>query len=146
MDRCRFCQITAGELPASIIHEDDVCVAFMDIYPARPGHVLVIPRQHAVFLHELSPEHQRHLFMIGCRVLKAQQAAGLPWQGANVMVNDGPASGQHVPHVHLHLLPRTKGDKLSILLSFIGRMVNVFGRAAPRSRLDDIAERLRAHM
>lgn len=121
-------------------------MAFMDLYPLRPGHVLVIPRQHAVFLNELTGDVQRHLFTIGCRVLDAQRAAGIPWHGANVMVNDGPASGQHVPHVHLHLIPRTRGDKLRAIAAFLGRAVNVFGRASQREYLETTAKRLRAHM
>jgi histidine triad (HIT) family protein len=143
---CVFCEIANGRQPASIVHEDETCIAFMDLYPVRPGHVLVIPRQHAVFLHELPTQTQRHLFTIGCRVLDAQRACGLPWDGANVMVNDGAASGQHVPHVHLHLIPRTRGDMLRAIASFLSRSGNVLGRVDRRERLQALAERLRPHM
>lgn len=121
-------------------------MAFMDVYPAGRGHVLVIPRQHAVHLHELPAEVQSHLFQLGCRVLAAQQAAGIPWQGATVLVNDGPAAGQHVPHVHLHLLPRVRGDRLRVMLGFIARSVNIFGRAARRERLEADAGLLRERL
>ncbi len=145
LKECLFCEIAEGKRAASIVHSDDHCIAFMDLYPLRPGHVLVMPKQHAVFLHELNPEQQRHLFSVGCRVLNAQQAAGLPWHGANLMVNDGPASGQHIPHVHLHVIPRVQGDKLSVVAGMLGRAVNIFGRAVQREQLDRMAASLRAH-
>ncbi|MCC5808771.1 MAG: HIT family protein [Ectothiorhodospiraceae bacterium] len=146
MSDCIFCRIQGGDEPASVVYEDALCVAFMDIYPASRGHVLVIPRQHAVFLHELPAETQQHLFRIGCRILTAQQEAGVPWQGATVLVNDGPAAGQHVPHVHLHLLPRVRGDRLRVMFGFMARSLNFFGRAAKRRQLDADATLLREHM
>lgn len=145
MSTCVFCDIVRGEADASIIHQDQHCMVFPDIYPVSRGHVLVIPRRHAVHLHELPGEERRHLFHIGCRVLEAQRAAGIGWDGANVFVNDGPAAGQHVPHVHLHLLPRRRGDGFRTVSNFLARVANVFGRARPRSELDALAGRIREH-
>ncbi|MCC5857705.1 MAG: HIT family protein [Ectothiorhodospiraceae bacterium] len=146
MKDCVFCGIARGEEEASIIYEDERCLVFPDLYPVTRGHVLVIPRQHAVHLHEMAEADRVHLFRIGCLVLEAQRAAGIGWEGANVFLNDGPISGQHVPHVHLHLLPRRRGDGIRTLTSFLARLANVFGRGRPRSELDALAERLRSHL
>jgi histidine triad (HIT) family protein len=144
MTDCIFCRIAAGDAPASVVYADDIFLAFMDLHPLRPGHVLVIPRRHAVFLSDLPAETQRHLFALGCRILAAQRRAGIPLEGAQVLINDGPASGQHVPHVHLHLIPRTKGDRLKVAAGMLARLFNRFGASEDRVRLDAVAARIRA--
>lgn len=146
MSDCIFCSILKGESPASIVYEDEDCVAFMDLFPMRPGHVLVIPRQHATFLEELSPGLRAHLLEVSQWVIKAQKASGLPCDGNNVFLNDGPAANQHVPHVHFHVLPRKQGDLAKAVFSFATRYSNYFGLAAHRKRLDSIALSLAAHM
>jgi len=90
---CVFCGIVRGEERASVVHEDDVCVAFMDLFPIRSGHVLVVPRAHAVHLHELPEAVRAHLFVVATRIMEAQRAAGIGWQGGNVLVNDGRRRG-----------------------------------------------------
>ncbi len=145
MSGCVFCDIVSGQAEASLIHADEHCMAFMDLYPVSRGHVLVIPRRHAVHLHELPEPDRRHLFAVGYRILAAQRQADIGWQGANLFLNDGPASGQHVPHVHLHLLPRRRGDGARTLVGFLSRLANIFGRARSRDELDALASRIRAH-
>lgn len=143
---CPFCAILRGEAPASLVHEDERCVAFMDIHPVRPGHALVVARRHAVHLHELDADERAALFELATRVGVAQGAAGLPRQGGTVVVNDGPAAGQHVPHVHLHVIPRARGDLAAVLGAYAGKLFNHFGRAADRTALDALAGRIRAHL
>ncbi len=129
-----------------MVYQDARCIAFMDLFPMRPGHVLVIPRQHATFISELDAGTRAHLLEVANAVIKAQKAAGLPCDGNNVFLNDGPAANQHVPHVHLHVLPRRNGDLHKAVLSFATRYLNYFGQAAHRQRLDDMAQRIAQHM
>jgi len=143
---CPFCAIVRGEAPASVVHQDERCVAVLDIHPVRPGHVLVIPRRHAVFVHELAAAERASLLEVAARVSLAQKAAGLPRQGGTLLVNDGPAAGQHVPHVHLHVIPRARGDLPAVARRYLARAFNRSGRAADRAALDALAARLRAHL
>lgn len=146
MADCIFCAIVQGTGEASVVYRDDVCMAFMDLFPMRPGHVLVIPHQHAVFISDLDAATRSHLLEVGNAVIKAQKAAGLPCDGNNLYINDGPASNQHVPHVHLHVLPRRQGDLPKAMLSFATRYLNYFGQAAHRRRLDEVAQQIARHM
>jgi len=146
MSDCIFCAILNGSAEASVVYRDDRCLAFMDLFPMRPGHVLVIPRQHAVFIGELDADTRSHLLEVGNAVIRAQKAAGLPCDGNNVYLNDGPAANQHVPHVHFHILPRKQGDLLKAIVSFSTRYLNYFGQAAHRKRLDELAQRIAQHM
>jgi histidine triad (HIT) family protein len=143
---CVFCGIVRGEERASVVHEDDVCVAFMDLFPIRSGHVLVVPRAHAVHLHELPEAVRAHLFVVATRVMEAQRAAGIGWQGGNVLVNDGPAAGQHVAHVHVHAIPRARGDTVRVAARMVLRVLSVFGLPGNRRRLDRLADAIRAHL
>lgn len=118
----------------------------MDIHPVRPGHVLVASRRHAVHLHELRPRERADLFDLAVRIGVAQGAAGLPRQGGTLVVNDGPAAGQHVPHVHVHVIPRARGDLPAVLGAYAGKLFNHFGRAARRPGLDALAGRIRGHL
>jgi histidine triad (HIT) family protein len=143
---CPFCAIVRGEAPASLVHADAACVAFLDIHPVRPGHALVVPRRHAVHLHELSAGERAALFEAAARIGTAQADAGLPRQGGTLLVNDGPAAGQHVPHVHVHVIPRSRGDLPSVARACAARIFNRFGRAADRAALDALADRIRARL
>jgi len=140
---CLFCGIVRGEVPASLVWQDDTCVAFMDLYPLREGHVLVVPREHAGLLNQLPESTRDHLFRIACRVIAAQKALGLHDDGANLVVNDGAPANQHVPHVHVHLIPRDGGDLGRVGWRFATRFVNPSLRStAHRNRLDAMASRL----
>ena len=120
-------------------------MAFMDIHPVRPGHVLVASRRHAVHLHELPEDERAHLFLVATRVLEAQRAS-VWWEGGNVLVNDGPAAGQHVAHVHVHAIPRTRGDTFRVAGRMALRALSVFGIPGNRRRLDRLAAEIRAHL
>ena len=143
---CIFCKILREELPVTIVYEDEFSLAFMDLYPMLPGHVLVIPKEHHVSIQQLSPEMRSHLLEVGAAVGQAQMQSGLKCKAQNFFINDGPDANQHVPHVHLHVLPRSGGDLHKALLSFVSRYNNVFGVAAKRKRLELIASDIKAHM
>ena len=146
MRDCLFCRIVRGEEPASRVHEDALCVAIMDLYPMRRGHVLVLSRTHAVHLHELPEGERMHLFRVATAVMEAQRASGLPWEAGVLVVNDGPASGQHVPHVHVHAVPRTASDWWRVFGRIALRKLNRYGAAEDRRALDEVAARIRAHL
>ena len=104
MSDCVFCQIARKEIVASIVHEDDQLLAFKDIFPQAPVHLLVIPKAHAPSLSELTPEAEAAVTRIP--VLAARLAAehGLATDGWRLIANTGAHGGQTVPHVHFHLL------------------------------------------
>lgn len=143
-NRCIFCRIGAGELPASVIHQDDDWLVLMDIHPVRAGHVLVVPRAHRPHLGQFDAATRSALIEWADRIVRAQQIAGFAAGGANLLLNDGVAGDQHVPHLHLHCIPRRRGDGLKVLGGLVKRMFGIFGRAAPRARLDRHAAELRA--
>ena len=107
---CVFCRILAGELPGTFVYRDDRCAAFMDIKPVTPGHLLVIPLNHATHLADLDPAAAAHLMEVGHRLAGALRGSGLRCEGVNFFLADGEAAGQEVFHVHLHVLPRFQGD------------------------------------
>ncbi|MFZ0906188.1 MAG: HIT family protein [Mycobacterium sp.] len=110
---CVFCAIVAGEAPAIRIYEDDGYLAILDIRPFTRGHTLVIPKKHTVDLTDTPPETLADMVAIGQRIAKAARATELA-DATNVGINDGPAAFQSVLHIHLHVLPRRNGDKLSV--------------------------------
>ena len=139
MAECIFCQIIEGDAPASIVYQDELAMVILDLFPVREGHALVIPRQHATYVEELDDGVARHIFSLARRTILAQKAAGLEPDGHNLIINDGPAANQHVPHVHLHVVPRRKGDTLAVAATWGTRMMNIFGREKRRQRLDELA-------
>src|ERR1700758_2443788 len=110
---CAFCAIAAGEAPAIRIYEDDAYLAILDIRPFTRGHTLVLPKRHTVDLTDTPPETLADLVTIGQRIARAARATELA-DATNVGINDGPAAFQTVRHIHLHVLPRRNGDKLSV--------------------------------
>lgn len=106
---CVFCAIVRGESHSHVVHEDDVCVAFLDVKPLFHGHVLVVPRKHVVTLPELAAEEVAPFFARVQDIARAVPAA-LGAQGTFVAMNN--IVSQSVPHLHVHVVPRTKGDGL----------------------------------
>lgn len=103
MPSCIFCDIVEGRIDAHLIHEDHLVVAFPDIAPKAPTHILVVPREHVADLDHAAPEQELLLghLLIVARDLAASQELG---EGYRVVVNRGAHGGQTVDHLHLHLL------------------------------------------
>jgi histidine triad (HIT) family protein len=99
---CLFCRIARGEIPAKLVHEDDEVLAFRDINPQAPTHVLVIPRRHVPRLSEATPEDAPLLGRVLETAARVARAEGLT--DFRAVLNDGPGAGQSVFHVHVHLL------------------------------------------
>ena len=108
-DDCVFCRIIAGEVPAHLVLDDEQFVAFLDARPVFKGHVLVVPRRHYVTLADLPVPAVGPLFE-RVRLLSAAIPAALGAQGTFVALNN--VVSQSVPHLHVHVVPRTKGDGL----------------------------------
>jgi len=144
VSECAFCKILSGDLPASIVYEDEFVLAFMDLYPMLPGHVLVIPKTHQVTIDGLTPNVRAHLFEVGAEIARIQKTIKSPFMkkpcvAHNFFINDGPQANQHVPHVHLHVLPRGGDDFRQAIFSFVSRTNNFFGVSQKRERLDQLA-------
>ncbi len=101
---CLFCRIVARESPADVAYEDDEVLAFRDIYPKAPLHLLIIPKRHIESVLALAPEDAP---VVGRLVLTARRLGeqlGYGTRGYRLAINCGPEGGQHVPHLHLHFL------------------------------------------
>jgi histidine triad (HIT) family protein len=106
---CVFCQIVGGEVPAAIVFEDELTLAFLDYRPLFPGHCLLIPRTHFETLLDVSPEVLAQL-SANARLLALTVEKALGAQGAFVAINN--RVSQSVAHMHVHVVPRSKGDGL----------------------------------
>ena len=110
---CLFCKILAGELPGEIVDEDERTVSFMDINPATPGHALVVPREHAKDLYEVSAQDMSATALAAQRLaLRARDALGA--DGVNLLNACRPAAWQSVFHYHVHVIPRYADDPLRL--------------------------------
>ena len=131
---CKFCEILAGRVPAYVVLDDEVALAFLDVRPLFPGHTLLVPRDHYETLADLPTELLEPYFTRAQRLSVAMED-GLGSVGSFVAINN--RVSQSVPHLHVHVVPRTKGDGLK-------------GFFWPRTRYDgddhmaDVAARIRA--
>lgn len=143
---CVFCQVISGTLPASRVMEDDHCVVFMDIFPLRPGHTLVVPKVHHQYLNELEPELRNHVIDVGTRIADAIRRSDLPCDGFNFAVNEGRAAQQTVPHCHLHVLPRKRGDLFGLVGQVLKKPIQVVLKPNNRQQLDRQAASIANHL
>lgn len=105
-----FSKIIAREIPAAIIYEDEIVLAFLDITPVNKGHSLIIPKEPFVNIFDGNPEVLAHMMKVGQKIALALREAGLA-EGVNLIMNNGEEAGQEVFHSHLHIVPRLKGDE-----------------------------------
>ncbi|MFB6979016.1 HIT family protein [Streptomyces scopuliridis] len=113
-DGCVFCAIVRGQAAASIVFEDEWVIAFMDLQPVTPGHLLVIPKSHAEGLEDLQEDVGMRVWAVAHRLGRALRLSGLRCEGVTLFLADGEAAFQEVFHVHLHVFPRFKGDPFRI--------------------------------
>ncbi len=106
---CVFCSIVEGSIPATFVYEDDDTIAFMDRTQTVPGHVLIVPRQHAANLFEIDPEAYARLFSVTAHLARAVKA-GLNPAAMSILQNNGREAGQTVDHLHVHILTREAHD------------------------------------
>lgn len=136
---CIFCEIVHGAGDVSVCYEDAEAVAFMDIQPVNPGHVLIVPREHFESLNDVPETLALHLFGVALRlghvVRKVTRSPDL-----NIVVNSGEAAGQNVFHYHVHLIPRRSDDGFDVPLPFPASAM------PDRTLLDAMAARLIAEL
>lgn len=113
MQDCLFCKIIKGEIPSTKVYEDDEILAFKDINPAAPIHILVIPKKHITSLATMNKEDEVIVGKIYGVINKIAEDQGVKESGYRVIVNCGKDAGQEVMHLHFHLLAGEKfGDKI----------------------------------
>lgn len=111
MEDCLFCKIIKGDIPSTKVYEDEEILAFRDINPVTPVHVLIIPKKHITSLVDLKPEDEAVVGKIYTAINKIAKQEGILEKGFRVIVNCGEDGGQEVKHLHFHLLG---GKKLGI--------------------------------
>ena len=136
MSQCVFCRIVAKEIPATVVHEDEHTLCFMDIGQVNPGHVLVALKKHAENIFALEDAQAAAVFRAAAKVARAIRAAFEP-QGLSVYQANGAAAGQTVFHLHIHLVPRYEGDGMALTWPV---------KNPPREKLADYAEKIRAKL
>ena len=135
-DQCIFCEILAGNSPASFTYQDDTVVAFMDVQPITHGHMLVVPREHAELMANLNDAVAMRTFRVA-RQLSAIARSTLGAGGVNLFVADGEIAFQDVPHFHVHVIPRYPKDGFG--LTFPSK----YGQPPSRAELETIASAIR---
>ena len=136
MSDCVFCRIVAKSIPATVVHEDEHTLAFMDIGQVNPGHVLVALKAHAENVYGLEEPQAAAVFIAVRRVARAIREAFMP-EGLSIYQANGKPAGQTVFHFHIHLVPRHEGDGMA----FTWPVKN-----PPREKLEDYAARIRARL
>ena len=119
---CIFCRIVAGEIPAEVVARDAEAVAFLDVQPLADGHVLIVPRTHAPAIEDLTPAEVAGLFRLVTRLAGPVRTA-LGAEATTIGINNGEASGQTIPHVHVHIVPRRVGDGAGSIHTIFPRVV-----------------------
>jgi histidine triad (HIT) family protein len=104
MSDCVFCKIVTGEIPSSQVYEDDQVIAFRDINPAAPVHILIIPKSHIPSLNDLSDKDELLMGHLLTTAKKIAEQEGVAQSGYRLIINTGPDGRQEVFHIHLHLL------------------------------------------
>ena len=113
MEDCIFCKIIKGEIPSNKVYEDEDILAFHDINPEAPIHILVIPKKHIATLTDLQPEDEALVGRIFAAINKIAEQEGFKENGYRVIANCGKDSGQEVMHIHFHVLGgKVLGNKI----------------------------------
>jgi histidine triad (HIT) family protein len=132
MSDCVFCRIVARQIPATVVHEDQHTLAFMDLGQVNPGHVLVAVKKHAENLYALDEAQAAAVLPAAARVARAIRDAFAP-QGLSVYQANGKAAGQTVLHYHVHLVPRHEGDGMALTWPV---------KNPPREKLEEYAAKI----
>jgi len=113
MDNCVFCKIIDGTIPSTTVYEDDDFKVVMDIAPAAKGHVLILPKKHCADILSIDEDVAGKALKVASKIANAQKKA-LACDGINLLQNSGEAAWQSVFHLHIHLIPRFKGDDITM--------------------------------
>jgi histidine triad (HIT) family protein len=133
---CSFCRMVRGELHPVKVYEDIDVLAIMDLYPATPGHILVLPKQHIENIYTMPNDLGAHIMRIAINISQAVDRQLFP-DGLNLIQANGATAGQTISHFHLHIVPRYKND--AVVLRFGHGSV-----AAKQDELEQLADKVRS--
>lgn len=136
-ERTIFEKIVDGDIPARVVHETDTTLAFLDANPLAPGHTLVVPKEPYERLRDVPPSVSTDVFDVVRELTPAVEDA-VDADATTIGINDGPAAGQEVPHVHVHVVPRFEGDGGGPIHAVAGSRPDL-----SEEELDDIADGIR---
>ena len=132
---CIFCKIVSGQIPTKIIKETSCSISFMDAFPLAKGHALVIPKKHHKKLQDMSAEENSDLFSLVYDVMsKVDTVTG----STLLAIHNGEDAGQEIPHVHVHLIPRSKNDSAGPVHSMFKPSLDI-----PASEIDAVYNKLK---
>lgn len=134
---CIFCRIVSGDIAAEVLLRGERSLAFLDVQPLADGHVLVVPHAHRARVEDLSEEDSQALFAMVTRLAPLVREV-VAAEGTTIGINNGPATGQTIPHVHVHIVPRRSGDG--------GGSIHSVVRAPSERSLTDVAAALRRRL
>ena len=113
--QCIFCQIVDGKVQSKKVYEDNKIVAILDINPASPGHMLVMPKEHYMIMPQIPEDEINHLFGI-IKTLSQISLRALEVEGTNILIANGLAAGQKSQHFMIHIIPRKEGDEINFIM------------------------------
>lgn len=132
---CIFCKIISGEIPTKILKETSYSISFLDAFPLAKGHVLVIPKNHRQKIQDMSEKENSDLFsLVHSMISKVDSITG----STLLAVHNGKDAGQEVPHVHVHLVPRSKDDSAGAIHSMFSNSLKL-----SNSEIEEIYEKLK---
>lgn len=134
--QCIFCHIIAGKVQSKKVYEDDKTIGILDINPANPGHILLLPKEHYAVMPQLPESELKHIFIVAKKLSNAILKT-LEVDGTNIIVANGVAAGQKAQHFMLHIIPRTQKDGLKFELP---------QKKIDDAKLDEVAQRLSAKL
>ncbi len=135
-EKCVFCRIAHKQASASLVYEDESVLAFLDIRPLNEGHTLIIPKEHYANVLDIPEELVAHVYRVAKRVALAVKEATRA-DGISIIQQNGKAADQDIFHLHVHVIPRFKGQKLTRFRELA---------EADRERLNQVAARIKSHV
>ncbi|MCO7225492.1 HIT domain-containing protein [Pleionea sp. CnH1-48] len=141
-DNCIFCGIIRGDFTSYELLLTPSYKVVLDIKPVTPGHILIIASEHREKLHQLSESTYQELSLAVRKISQMLPDLFPDVLACNVIVNDGRSSGQHIPHVHIHIIPRRRFDSLGFYWRVMTRFINPFSQMNRKKRLVDVYDKL----
>ena len=143
---CIFCDIIYHKSESYLIAEDKFFIVILDIFPLRPGHVLIISKRHVKFIEDLSDEERGLLIMWVNKMSKSLKSSPLEVKSTQILLNNGKEANQTIPHLHFHVIPRYGWDLGFVLLNFLTRFFNPFFRIQRDRKLNTIKEKIKSSL
>ena len=130
---CIFCRIIKGEVSSKRVYEDDKVLAILDINPANPGHILLLPKEHYMILPQIPPDLIGYMFIVAKHLSRILMKA-VGSTGTNIFIANGAVAGQRAPHFMIHIIPRIDGDNISVF--------NLSGKKTDEKTLTELRTRI----